>query len=112
MHVAQLAVGGEQRQRAPTDPRRDRRDELLDRRIEHLVFGQGHIGRQADERLLVEIERRWQDHLFDLGTEPDARAEVVERAADREGCRREHGRPPLRVNPLTQQRPDVDGRRA
>ena len=100
VHVTKLAVGREQRERPATDPPSDRGDKLLDGRVKPLVLRQRDVGRQADERLVVEVEWRWKDQLLDLGAESDPRAEVVEGSSDRQRRGREDGGPALRVHAL------------
>src|SRR5439155_24907147 len=53
MDVAQLTVRREEGERPPTHAPRDRRDQLLDRGVEWLVFRHRKIGRQAHQRLVV-----------------------------------------------------------
>ena len=112
MDVAQLPMRREERKRASAGCARDGGDELFHGVVEHLVLGQRHIGRQAHERLVIEVEWRRQDHLFDLGTQADPGAEVVERAADGQRGRGEDGRALLRVDAVPQKGADVDRGRA
>ena len=110
MHIAKLAVRGEKGERPAARPSSDRGDELLGGQVKPLVLRQGNVGGQADEGLVVEIERRRKDQLLDLGAQTDPRAEVVEGPADRKRCGSEHGRAPLRVDTLAEERANIDGR--
>src|SRR6266852_3489275 len=112
VHIAQLAVRGEQDERPPAYLLRERGDDPLDADIEVFVLGRGQVGGQADERLVEKVERRRQDELFGLGSEPNPGSEVVERPAHSQRCRCEHRRPSLRVDAFAQQRADIDRRRS
>ena len=110
VHVAQLPVRGEQRQRAPTHTPGYGGDQLLDRGVERFVLRHREVGRQAHQRLVVEVEGRRQDELLDLGAKADPRAEVIKGSADRQGRGREHGGTPLGVDAIPQQRAHIDRR--
>src|SRR6202521_250936 len=72
MHVAQLPMRCEEGEGASSDSSSDLRDDVDHRRIEALVLRKWKVGRQADQRLMVEIERRWKDELLDLRAETDS----------------------------------------
>src|SRR5438477_4182831 len=84
VHVAQLAMRGEEDEGAPTHLSRDLSDELLHRHVKRFMLWRRKVGGQAYQRLVIEIEMGRKDHLLDLRTQTDARAAVVERATDRE----------------------------
>src|SRR5439155_20741856 len=108
VHVAQLAVRSEQRKRSASDATRHRRDQLLDGQVKPLVLWQRKICGQTHQSLVIEVEGRGQDQLLDLGTEADARSEVVKSSAHRKRRGREHRGTPLRIDPRPQQRADID----
>jgi hypothetical protein len=110
--IAQLTVRGEQHQSPAAHSTRQRCHDLLDPAVEVLVLGRRQVGREADEGLVEEVERRGQDQLFSLWPEADARAEIVEAPAHGQSRRGENRRPALRVHALAQQRPHVDRCRA
>ena len=61
---------------------------------------------------MIEVKRRGQDQLLDLGAEAGARAEVIERTPDSERRRCENRGTPLPIDAVPQQRADVDRRGA
>ena len=90
VEIAQLAMRSEEHQRSPPDPPRHSGHHFLHLPVEILMLGPGKVRGQAYERLVEEVEGRWQDELFDIRAESDPRPEVVEAPPHRKSRRREH----------------------
>ena len=57
VNITELTVRGEEHQGAAADPPSDGRDDLFNLPVERLVLGRGKVRRQADQRLVQEVER-------------------------------------------------------